>query len=89
MGGTKRLLAIFVPWMVANVCLYVAAFMNHLRSVRMLAFLALFLSVLFFALSYRSMAAGKKFPIKYGVNISASATIIAAFLYLILSGWRP
>jgi hypothetical protein len=89
MEGPKRVIATFVPWMVSNVLLYEIAYMDHLRSVRILAFLALFLSVLFFALSYRAVAAGKKFPIKFGVNISASVTILAGFLYLFLSGWRP
>jgi hypothetical protein len=87
--NAKRLMILYIPMIVADTCIYVAAFMNHLRVVELSAFLALFLSILFFVLSYRSIAVGKNFPIKFGVNFSSSVTMVAAFLCLILSGWRP
>ena len=50
----------------------------------MVAFLALLLSILFFVLSYRSVAQGQNFPVKIGARISAWAAILAGLLYLIL-----
>lgn len=87
MEGSKRLLAIFAPWIFSSLCLYVIASMDHLRSVRALAFLALFLSLLFFVLRYRSVGLEQKSPVKYGARISAWATILSALLYLVLSRW--
>lgn len=87
MEGSKRLIAIFIPWIFSSLCLYVFAFMDHLRSVQALAFLALFLSLLFFVLSYRSVGPVQKFPVKYGARISAWITILGALLYLVLSRW--
>jgi hypothetical protein len=87
MEGSKRPIAIFVPWMFASACLYAVAYLDHLRSVQALAFLALFLSLVFFALSYRSLGLEQKFPVKYGARISAWATILAGLVYLVLSRW--
>jgi hypothetical protein len=83
----KRMIAVFVPWMFASVCLYAVAVLYHLRSVQVLAFLALWISVVFFVLSYRSVAQGHKFPVKIGARISAWATFVAAAAYLALSRW--
>jgi hypothetical protein len=85
----KRSIAAFAPWMASNICLYLLAYMNHLQPVRWAAFFALFLSVFFFALRYRSNGAEQTVATKYGGMISAWATFLAGFLYLYSSGWRP
>jgi hypothetical protein len=85
----KRSIAAFAPWMASNICLYLLGYMNHLQPVRWAAFFALFLSVLFFALRYRSTDAEQTVATKNGARISAWATFLAGFLYLYLSGWRP
>jgi hypothetical protein len=89
MEDTKRTITAFVPWMVSDVCLYVLGFMSGLRVVQLVAFFALVLSIFFFALSYRLTNSGQKSPAKYGVRVSAWATIFSAALYLILSRWQP
>ena len=86
-AAKKRSVATFLPWMVSNVGLYVLGYMDHLKLVRLAAFLALFLSVFFFALRYRAAGTEQTVPTKYGARISAWATFLAAFLYLFLSGW--
>lgn len=87
MESTKRLAIIFLPWALASVCIYVAAYMDHLRFVQLAAFVALLLSALFFVLSHRPTDSQRQLPTKYGVRISAWATILAGVLYLVLSGW--
>jgi hypothetical protein len=87
MEGSKRQITIFAPWIVANICIYVAASISHLRSVQVLAFLALFLSVVFFAFGYRSVTLEQKVPVKHGARISAWATVVALAVYLVLSRW--
>ncbi len=86
MESIRRLIVIFLPWMISSICIYVAASMDHLKPVQLAAFIALFLAVFFFVLSYRSIGAQQKIP-KYGVRISAWATIVAGILYLTLSNW--
>jgi hypothetical protein len=89
MEDAKRSILIFLPWMIADLGIYVVASMRHLWPVEVAAFFALFLTVLFFVLSYRSAGAEQRVPTKYGARISAWASILAASLYLALSGmWR-
>jgi hypothetical protein len=68
MESPKRRTVIFLPWIIASVCIYVAAYMDRLRFVQLVAFLALFLSVLFFALSHRPTDSEPQLRIKYGVR---------------------
>lgn len=88
MEAAKDSVRIFVPWTVSSTCLYALAFMAHMKLVQVFAFLAVFLSVLFFVLHYRSMGAHQKALAKYGARISAWSTLVAAGLYLLLSPWR-
>jgi|SRR5579862_1110936 len=81
----KQLVTNFAPWAVASLLLYLLSLVDHLRLVQTAAFLALFLSVLFFILGHRALKSGEKVPTKYGVRICAWTTILACALYLFFS----
>jgi hypothetical protein len=86
MTANKSLIA-FAPWGFASICIFVLAYIDHIRSVQLIAFAALSISIFFFAMSHRSFHAGHQPSIRYGARISAWATILAGILYLVLSQW--
>jgi hypothetical protein len=80
----KNSVRVFGPWILSNCLLYALAATRHFRLVQSIALLALFVSILLFALSYRSMAGGRA-AAKYGARICAWATILGGGLYLLFS----
>ena len=85
--GQKRSVLNFTIWIFASTDLYFLSYFGHLTAARIAASVAVFLSMLTFVLSYRSGGTEKK--LKMQITVSASATILAGFLYLAQSGWRP
>lgn len=83
----KRSLINFILWLFASAALYALAYIAHLAVARLAAFVALSLSVITFVLAFR--AGTSKTKLRLQANISGGATILAAILYLIQSGWRP
>jgi hypothetical protein len=79
----KRVVMAFVPWIVASVLLYALASVQHQRLVQVVAFIATFLAVLFFALTYRSTHPGARPAPKFGLTVAAWSTILVVLLYLI------
>jgi hypothetical protein len=83
----KQSVSIFILSTIASICLYFVSYLDHLRVARLAAFVALFLSIYTFILSYRSGAAAQRVNVQ--AKVSLWATIFAGALYLVLSGWRP
>src|SRR5271170_560523 len=83
----KQSASIFICCTIASICIYVVSYLDHLGMARLAAFVALFLSIYTFILSYRSGAAAQKVTVQ--AKVSLWATILAGALYLVLSGWRP
>ena len=83
----KQSASIFICCTIASICIYVVSYLDHLRMARLAAFVALFLSIYTFILSYRSGAAAQRVTVQ--AKVSLWATILAGALYLVLSGWRP
>jgi hypothetical protein len=83
----KQSASIFICCAIASIGLYLVSYLDHLRIVRLAAFVALFLSSYTFILSYRSGAAAQRVTVQ--AKVSLWATIFAGALYLVLSGWRP
>ncbi|MGC2001794.1 MAG: hypothetical protein WA658_18195, partial [Candidatus Acidiferrales bacterium] len=81
----KRVVMAFVPWILASVLLYALASVQHLRLVQVFAFIATFLGVLLFALTYRSTHPGARPAPRFGLKVAAWSTILATFLYLIMT----
>jgi len=83
----KQSAAIFICCTIASICLYFVSYLDHLRIARLAAFVALFVSIYTFILSYRSGGAAQRVTVQ--AKVSLWATIFAGTLYLVLSGWRP
>jgi hypothetical protein len=83
----QQSLIIFCACAIASVGLYLVSYMDHLTAARLAAFIALFLSILTFVVSYRAGSTAQKVNLQAKVSIWAN--IIAGGLYLLLSGWRP
>jgi hypothetical protein len=79
----------YAPWFLADLGIYWLGYMDRLNLVRILGFIAIFLSVLFFALDFRSVRAGKENLPRTGFRIAVWSTLSAGFIYLISSRvWR-
>lgn len=78
----------FVPWILASVLLYALASLQHQRVVQVVAFIAVFLATLFFALTYRSTYPGARPVSKFGLKVASWSTILACLLYLIMTWGR-
>jgi hypothetical protein len=56
----KQSASIFICCTIASICIYFVSYLDHLRMARLAAFVALFLSIYTFIVSYRSGAAGQR-----------------------------
>lgn len=87
MLSNKRSLSAYLPWIVVNAGICSLAFVDHLPVVEVVGFIAVFVSILLFTLSYRAEHGIPGTPMKYGPRISAWATFVTVFLYLAFSRW--
>ena len=84
--GTNRAVPVFLPWIIADACLSAVSLLRHLRLALLVAFLALFTSILVFVFTYRAAAAGEAPAIKNRARVAAWTTFVAAALYFV--SWR-
>ena len=75
----------FVPWIVASVLIYALASMQHQKVIQVVAFIATFLGILCFALTYRSTYPGARPAPKFGLTVAAWGTILVGLLCLIMT----